>query len=199
MINLLADENGMVTVKLEDLVQFSVEQGMKAYRNCKQDHEKEIRKEKYNKKLHSTELLMKHYRDFKQHEKNAVTSLFSAIEMDDGIYDILGALQGYGKAPSVKKVESIENSVLKTKMIMTHIDSMLKVYRKNCEQTMVPEVMRRYRVVNAFYIMPERKNAEEIAEMECCDVATVYRDKKKALEDLAALIFGIDGIKLTKK
>ncbi len=142
---------------------------------------------------------MKHYRDFKEHEQNAVANLFSAIEADDGVYDILGALQGYGKGPTVKKVESIEASVLKTKIIMTHVDSMLRVYKKNCESSAIPEVMRRYRVINEIYISLERKSMEEIAEAECCDIATVYRDKKKALEDLAALIFGIDGIKLTKR
>lgn len=199
MMNLHADEKGNVTVKLEELIQFSIAQGMAVYEDCMKEGQRAAENKKYSKKLHSTELLMKHYRDFKQYEENAVSDLYSALDVNDDIYDILGALQGYGKNPSVNKVESIEKSALRTKLIMTHVDAMLAVYQKNCEGSRVTEMARRYRVVIKVYVAPERKSIEQIADEECCDVATVYRDKKKALEDLAALIFGIDGIKLTKK
>lgn len=199
MMKLQADEKGNVTVSLEELVQFSVAQGMAAYETCVKEEQKAAEKKKYDNKLHSTKLLMEHYREFKQHEENAVSDLYAALNVSDDIYDILGMMQGYGKNPSVNKVESIEKSAFRTKLIMTHVNSMLTVYRKNCEGSQVPELVRRYRVVMAVYVAPERKSIEQIAEEECCDIATVYRDKKKALEDLAALIFGIDGIKLMKK
>ena len=197
-MKLQADENGNVTVSLEELVQFSVKQGMAAYEECMKESFKATEKKRYDKKLYSTKLLMEHYREFKQHEENAVSDLYTALKVNDDIFDILGAMQGYGKNPSVNKVESIEKSAFRTKMIMTHVDSMLEVYKRNCESSQVPELMRRHRVVVKAYVDPERKSVEQIAEEECCDIATVYRDKKKALEDLAALIFGIDGIKFSK-
>lgn len=199
MMKLQADEKGNVTVSLEELIQFSVAQGMAAYKACMKEEQKADEKEKHDKKLHSTKLLMEHYREFKQHEENAVSDLYTALSVSDDIYDILGVMQGYGKNPSANKVESIEKSAFRTKMIMAHVDSMLAVYQKNCEGSQVPELVRRYRVVIKAYVAQERKSVEQIAEEECCDIATVYRDKKKALEDLAALIFGIDGIKLMKK
>ncbi len=50
MIKLQADKNGMITVNLEELIQFSVAQGVSAFRECVDDHEKELQRKKFETK-----------------------------------------------------------------------------------------------------------------------------------------------------
>ena len=74
--------------------------------------------------------------------------------------------------------------------------AMLNLYRISCEQSGKAEEMRRYRILHAAYIAPEKKSAEEIARENCVEKRTYYSDLGKAVKPLSALIFGIDGIRL---
>ena len=51
---------------------------------------------------------------------------------DDSLKDMLSLMQGYFKDSDLK-VLSIEKGKAKTKMIMSHVDTMLDVYKKQCE------------------------------------------------------------------
>ena len=81
-------------------------------------------------------------------------------------------------------------------IILTLIYEMLNLYRISCEQSGKAEEMRRYRILHAAYIAPEKKSAEEIARENCVEKRTYYSDLGKAVKPLSALIFGIDGIRL---
>ena len=77
---------------------------------------------------------------------------------------------------------------------MTHVDTMLEVYRKTCESSASEVKQRQYRVIERLYLSEKRMNTKEIAELEGEDIRTIQNDAKTAREDLTALIFGLDGV-----
>ena len=80
-------------------------------------------------------------------------------------------------------------------MLVKHIDTMLGIYQVYCEGSCKPEDARRWRVVQGRYIDEEEKSVLDLAEQECVADRTIRRDIEEACEHLAALFFGIDGVK----
>lgn len=188
-------EQGMKKmISMEEVIKIATETAISVY-----DQQKKAEaKEKHDKRLRSTKMLLENYRSFSSYNDNAVISLYDALKIDEDIYSVLELMEGRERTSSEVKIDSIEKGVLRTKIMMAHVNAMLDIYKRNCENSPYPEEMRRYRVIYGMYLGEKEKKAEQIAEEECCDIATVYRDKKNAITKLTALIFGIDGIMLKR-
>ena len=181
-------------ISMEEVIKIATETAISVY-----DQQKKAEaKEKHDKRLRSTKMLLENYRSFSSYNDNAVINLYDALKIDEDIYSVLELMEGRERASSEVKIDSIEKGVLRTKIMMAHVNAMLDIYYKHCQASPYPEEMRRYRVIYGMYLGDKEKKAEQIAEEECCDVATVYRDKKNAITKLTALIFGIDGIMLKR-
>lgn len=151
------------------------------------------RKERYDKRLRNTKLLLRNYRMLKSHIAEAVydtTREREALAEGESLYDVMNAFGG-----ERQYIESIRKSVRRTRLIMTHVDSMLEVYRVYCEQSQKQEAARHYRVLHALYIADKTTTPQEIADKEHIETRTVYRDIDAAAEILTPLFFGVDGIK----
>ena len=151
------------------------------------------RKERYDKRLRNTKLLLRNYRMLKSHIAEAVYDVSrerEALADGESFYDVMNA---YGNERQY--IESIRKSVRRTRLIMTHVDAMLGVYRVYCEQWGKLELERRYRVVELLYLAKETTTPQDIADAEHIDIRTVYRDVDAAAEVLTPLFFGVDGIK----
>ena len=182
------------TMTMEEIIELATKTAISVY-----DQQKKAEvKEKHDRRLRSTKMLLENYRSFSSYNDNAVSNLYDALKIDEDIYSVLELMEGRERISSDVKIDSIEKGVLRTKIMMAHVDAMLEIYKRNCETSPYPEEMRRYRVIYGMYLGEEEKRAEQIAEEECCDIATVYRDKKNAILKLTALIFGIDGILVRK-
>lgn len=182
------------TMTMEEIIELATKTAISVY-----DQQKKAEvKEKHDRRLRSTKMLLENYRSFSSYNDNAVSNLYDALKIDEDIYSVLELMEGRERVSSDVKIDSIEKGVLRTKIMMAHVDAMLEIYKRNCETSPYPEEMRRYRVIYDMYLGEEEKRAEQIAEEECCDIATVYRDKKNAILKLTALIFGIDGILVRK-
>lgn len=156
---------------------------------CYLEESEKSRKSQYDKRLRNTKLLLKNYRELVAHSQNAV---FEASRTnDDDLYDILDAMGGMNGRIYVN---SIKASAIRTSLIISHVNEMLKIYQILCERSGVPEDMRRFRVINALYIQENPKTREQIAEEENVDKRTIFRDVNVAVEKLTSLIFGIDGL-----
>lgn len=147
-----------------------------------------VKKAAKNKRLHNTELLMKNYRKFVIHSESAI---YDASQVDDDLdldtlLDIMDC-GGKSKAPSVR---SVQESVAKTRLLIRHVDTMLSCFEAVCLKSKKPEDARKLRVIQGLYLADEPKTPQEIAEEEKVDPSTVYRDKRDALRQLSALIFG---------
>lgn len=180
-------------VLMREAVSFGVEQGIRLGIKAAMDYLAEERakskKSRYDRRLHNTRLLLKNYRLFKQHAAGAI---FNAKQVKESAVDILDGLDDT-MITDHAYVEGIKKSQQRTVVILHHVDEMLRFYKISCEQSQKPEDMRRYRVIFSMYIDDRKLTAQQIAEKECVDDRTIYKDISAAVKPLSALIFGIDG------
>ena len=153
------------------------------------------RLEKLEKARYCSKTLLIHYRRLKRMKDTAVTDAESVT--DPTLSEIFEML-----LEKVRKEEfdltSTSRMKIVTGMLMNHVDVQLENYRKECEKSDIPEVGRRYRVVEMMYLIEKPLKAEAVAEEECIDKSNVYRTLEKAYDDLAVLFFGIEGLKVSE-
>ena len=89
-------------------------------------------------------------------------------------------------------VEGILNSTKKTKIILSHINSMLRVYEIYCNDSNSDQMLRRYDSLFGKYIADERVSYEDLAEKWNVDIRTIRRDIHAAENDFSVLLFGVD-------
>ena len=175
--------------QLEDMVKKASQAGIEEY---KKEHQ-ESTKEKVQRLLYRTKTLLEKYRELKAYEENAVYTLEMAEDVNQDIAD-LELLTKFGVFDDDKTLHRLKRSVVTVSMVMTHVDTMLEVYRKTCESSASEVKQRQYRVIERLYLSEKRMNTKEIAELEGEDIRTIQNDAKTAREDLTALIFGLDGV-----
>lgn len=151
------------------------------------------RKKKLDRKLHNTKLLLKNYRTLQAHYKNAVYDVDSAEENSADFAEILARMNS-GIYDDDMYIESIKQSCVRTKIIMTHVNRMLDIYEASCNQSGKVESQRRWRVLSALYLSPKSKTVTEIALAENIGERTVYKDIDACVADLSTLFFGIGAL-----
>lgn len=196
---IVAGQIAVVGVRMLDIaIEKGVAAGVKAATDRIEEERKKERKGRYDRRLHNTRLLLKNYRVLKHHALDAVHTGARANEViSENAVDILDDLEsmGFRKVDDRLYIESIKRSQQRTRIIIEHIDEMLRYWRIDCEQSGREEALRRYRIVVDTYISDDQMTAEELAQWEHIEKRTVYKDIKAAMRPLSALIFGIDGIK----
>lgn len=145
-------------------------------------------KERIDRRLHNTELLLRNYRTLKASCENAVYESKEG-EVSEMLEDIMTM-----KNDKVI-VESIRTSAKRTALMVQHIDKMLDVYRIYCSK-LSDKDKRRYKTIKALYISKSPMTIAEISKKFSVSKVTVYEDIKIAKERLSSLFFGIDGLKL---
>ena len=194
-----AGQIAVVGVRMLDIaIEKGIAAGVKAATDRIEEERKKERKGRYDRRLHNTRLLLKNYRVLKHHALDAVHTGARANEViSENAVDILDDLEsmGFRKVDDRLYIESIKRSQQRTRIIIEHIDEMLRYWRIDCEQSGREEALRRYRIVVDTYISDDQMTAEELAQRDHIEKRTVYKDIKAAMRPLSALIFGIDGIK----
>ena len=196
---IVAGQIAVVGVRMLDIaIEKGVAAGVKAATDRIEEERKKERKGRYDRRLHNTRLLLKNYRVLKHHALDAVHTGARANEViSENAVDILDDLEsmGFRKVDDRLYIESIKRSQQRTRIIIEHIDEMLRYWRIDCEQSGKEEALRRYRIIMDTYISDDQMTAEALAQREHIEKRTVYKDIKAAMRPLSALIFGIDGIK----
>jgi len=177
---------------IERAVQQGVEAGVKAGLEQIEAQRQKAKKDRYDRRLYNTRLLLKNYRWFKEHVAEGISTGAQAKESVSGILDEFENID-YN---DTMRIESIRKSQQRTAIIIRHIDRMLECYRAICEQSDSPEDLRRFNILKATYIDEPKKSVNEISVTFGVDRRTVYRDINIAIKPITALIFGIDGIKM---
>lgn len=176
-----------------ELLKAASEAGARAILEEQKKSRKQSTKEWHDKRLYNTKLLLKNYRMLNEHINSAVFEKSHMDEyMQESAQDILDLMWQTNDSNVV--VESIKQSVARTKIIMSHVNMMLELYETFCEKSSKEEDGRRWRVTKAMYISPVITTADEIAQEEHIDKRTVYRDIDASVERISALIFGINGL-----
>lgn len=122
--------------------------------HIEEEHRKEA-KERTDRRLHNTRLLLKNYRLLKRHTAGAIYNAKQAKEKESAA-SILDGLESYTRDDSLY-IESIKRSQERTLIILAHIEKMLELYHVWCQQNGTEEDVRRYEVVMETYIREPKK------------------------------------------
>ena len=178
-------ENINIDMLIEKVTNIAAEKAISTYENRR----KEELKYSYDRKLRNTKLLLKHYKDFKRHVNN---SIFKVSNVSENAIEILEELINT-KITENLFVESISNSVSRTNIIISHINTMINIYEAYSKQHGELEE-RKYRIIYKRFIDEKQWSIKEIATSEYIDNRTVYRDINLACGKISVFLFGIDGV-----
>ena len=128
----------------------------------------ELIDEEFDARYHDVDLLMKNYRRLKVH--------YAAV------------------SPEALEVSSICSMQRKTKLMMSHVDKMLTAYEAMCLDSDNPDEVRRWNALYLRFLGENPMKTDKVAEELHIDKRTFYRDIRRAMEDLAVLLFGIEAI-----
>lgn len=171
---------------MEQIAKISAETATQATIEYLEKARKEEQQNKQDRRLRNTKMLLRNYRSFKMHAQDIRMELAS-----DKFMEVMDELEQEDLA-----VESIKRSKERTLAMVRFIDQMLVVYKLICEQSEKIEDRRKYETIGHLYIFDDKKTYEEVAECQCTNVRTVYRDVSEAVKTLSVLVFGVDGIRL---
>lgn len=177
----------------DDLIRSIAEKAAKKALEAYIDGRKKESQRRIDKRFRDTKFLLKNYRQLKLHVEEAVDSL-SKLAYED--FEFFEALLQRGDVQKGYKicVEAIIQSKAKSTIMLTHIETMIRAYKRSCNGSRRPEEQRRYRVMEAMCLLDEPLPAAEIAEQECVDIRTIYKDFDSACETMSALLFGVQWI-----
>lgn len=178
--------------QLKDIYENAAAIGAKeALKMFEQERKKEQGK-RANRRLRNTKLLLRNYHMLKEHAENSV---FGRTQMEESAIDILESMMSMYDNEVI--IESIKRSATRTAVIVSHIETMFRLYEAYCGNAPNREIeMRRYEVVWDMYMADIVLSAKEIATKQHMSKDNVYADLRVATERLSALMFGVDGLKV---
>ncbi len=143
----------------------------------------------------SAKMLVKHYRKLKRMKDTSVYDTDTVT--DPTLREIFAEMLDQCRKGEFDLTSTKKNSIV-TGMMMNHVDVQLENYRRECEKSSIPEIQRRYRVVEMMFLQDTPLRADEVAEIENIDKSNVYRTLEKAYDDLTALFFGVEGLNVVE-
>lgn len=174
----------------QEIVKLAAVVGAKAAMEALEKERQRDRREMADRRLRNTKLLLRNYRMFCAHVDHAVYE----VEETETAEEIIADLMMPGRDNALI-VESIRKSAERTATIVRHMKTMMDLYQVYCHTMGTAEDERRWRVINALYISDERRTIPQLAAEEGVVERTIYKDIDVASEKIAALMFGIDGMK----
>ena len=118
--------------------------------------EKERERNKYDRRLRNAELLLKNYRNLKEHIKNAVfTDDEIQSENVNEEFDFENNEEIY--------ISSIKRTKKRTEIMVKHIDNCIEYYTYKCLNSTREEIQRRVQVIKMLYINDKEMSYSEIA------------------------------------
>lgn len=169
----------------------AAEIGAKAAMERLEQEKKSMYHKAVDRRLHNTKLLLRNYRMLRE---NADNSVYGRSQMEESAADILCSMMNLYDDEVI--VDAIKRSATRTAIIVSHIDTMLKLYEAYCLKSGNELDNRRYEIITDAYIIEQPMTVKEIAKKWHMSKENVYSDLKIATERLSALIFGVDGLRL---
>lgn len=143
------------------------------------------KKQQHDRRLRNVKLLLKNYKSFVKHVGKVEQQLKS---IDQRV--LLDAID-----TGELIVPTIKTSKERTLAMVQFMDRMINVYKIMCEQA-GEEEMRRYETIHMLYFGDSKKSIIQIADVHHLAESMVYKDAKRAYEELAVLFFGVESISL---
>lgn len=154
-----------------------------------EEEKKKLNSRAMDRRLHNTKLLLRNYHMLKDNSEN---SIYGRSQMKESAADILCSMMNMYDDEVI--VDAIKRSATRTAIIVSHIDTMLGLYKVYCDKSSNDLDRRRYEVIYDMYMAEQTLSVKEIAKKQNMSRESVYTDLKIAIERLSALIFGVDGL-----
>lgn len=189
----ISDKDNKILELIERIVTDGVAKGIK--KGIEQARNEERLKEKitYDTRIKNTRLLLKNYRNF---VKACNQATFTEKELETAtVEEVLDKLfcQSYDE---VTVVQSILTSKKRTEIILTHIERIINFYIFESEQSKNDEKIRKAHILNDLYVEGKYKpKINAMSEKYHISERQIRRDANSAIEEIAVLMFGIDGIR----
>lgn len=176
--------------QLKDIYERAAAIGAKeALKTFEQERKKEY-SGRSDRRLRNTKLLLRNYHMLKE---NAENSVFGRTQMEESALDILESMMSIYNDEII--IQSIKNSATRTAIIVSHIETMFRLYYSYCDRSTNREIdLRRYNVVWDMYMAEDTLSVKEIADKQNVSKESVYSDLRVGIERLTSLIFGVDGL-----
>lgn len=143
---------------------------------------------KEDKRYHNTKLLLRNYHEFKQH----------CIECSNSLEDINETLEAWELTLASQDedyIKSAKRTKIRTQIIVDLIDKFLEAHRREAQNRHDMNKLKRATIIDKMYIS-DNLTMEKLAEQLECDVTTISRQHRTAINELAVLFFGVEGLKL---
>ena len=189
----ISEKDNKLLELIEKLVAEGVARGIKL--GLEQNENEKRLKEKitYDIKLKNTRLLLKNYRKFVNFCKQAT---FSGKELESATVEELLDKIYCSAYDEVTIVQGILSSKKRTEIIMTHIKKIINFYIFDANDSKNDEKCRRANILNDLYIKDKKQPAMSVlAKKYHISERQVHRDKNIAIEEVAVMMFGVDGIR----
>ena len=189
----ISDKESQFLNLLEQIVTDGVARGIKKGIEQAKNEERLREKITYDTRIKNTRLLLKNYRSFVKACKQAT---FTEKELETAtVEEVLDKLfcQSYDE---VTVVQSILASKKRTEIILTHIKRIINFYLFEADQSKNDEKWRKAHILNDLYVTGKYKpKLNAMSEKYHISERQVRRDANSAIEEIAVLMFGIDGIR----
>lgn len=189
----ISDKESQFLNLLEQIVTDGVTRGIKKGIEQAKNEERLREKITYDTRIKNTRLLLKNYRNFVKACKQAT---FTEKELETAtVEEVLDKLfcQSYDE---VTVVQSILTSKKRTEIILTHIERIINFYIFEAEQSKNDEKIRKAHILNDLYVEGKYKpKINAMSEKYHISERQIRRDANSAIEEIAVLMFGIDGIR----
>ena len=189
----ISDKETQFLNLLEQIVTDGVARGIKKGIEQAKNEERLREKITYDTRIKNTRLLLKNYRNFVKACKQAT---FTEKELETAtVEEVLDKLfcQSYDE---VTVVQSILTSKKRTEIILTHIERIINFYIFEAEQSKNDEKIRKAHILNDLYVEGKYKpKINAMSEKYHISERQIRRDANSAIEEIAVLMFGIDGIR----
>lgn len=149
----------------------------------------EINSSKKDRRYQNTELLLRSYFKLKKHIEDSVDK--ETIELSD-MFDI--------DIDDKDKIflSSIFRTKRRTKVMMDHVDKCLENYKKICESNNKEPEIRKYKIIELLYLDKNKEASKDGWDNICISLhisrGTLNDTRRKAIQELSVLIFGIESL-----
>ncbi len=189
----ISEKESQLLALVEQLVEEGVAKGVK--KGIEQIKNEERLKEKitYDTRIKNTRLLLKNYRNFVKACKQAT---FTEKDLETAtVEEVLDKLFCQS-CDEITVVQSILASKKRTEIILTHIKRIIDFYLYESDHSNNDEKKRKAHILNDLYVTGKYKpKINDMSEKYHISERQIRRDANSAIEEIAVLMFGIDGIR----
>lgn len=166
-------------------------------------YSQDAQRKDFDNRVDNVRLLLKNYRSLKEHAAYKTSELVNLEDEKISAIEILDSFQNIKSLGANElKLESIISSTMRTKALVKYMDDMIALYKQTKYNSGKPEDLCRVDALDALFLHPSQSEAYvgniliDLASKWNFSPRHIRRYADSAVEQLTALLFGIDGVNM---